>query len=62
MEAMFYVLRTGCKWEELPCRFGAGNAVYARFKEWRETGVFDRMWQVGILTHDELRTLVRQGK
>ena len=62
MEAMFYVLRTGCKWEELPDDLGTENLVHARFREWREAGVFDRMWQVGILTHDELQTLVRQGK
>ena len=62
MEAMFYVLRTGCKWEEIPRDLGAGNAVYERFQEWRRTGVFDRMWQVGILAHEELRTLVRRRK
>jgi len=62
MNAMFYVLRTRCKWEELPHDMGEGDAVYVRFREWRKTGVFDRMWQAGILTYDELRTLVSQNK
>ena len=62
MEAMFYVLHTGCKWKELPLDLGAGNTVYKLFQEWRRTGVFDRMWQIGILTYDELRTLVRHSK
>ncbi len=51
MEAILYVLRAGCKWEDLP------STVHCRFQEWRKTGVFDRMWQTDILTYDELRTL-----
>ncbi|MFC1712925.1 transposase [Candidatus Poribacteria bacterium] len=62
MMAMLYVLRTSCKWEELPSRFGAANELYDRFQEWQKTGVFDRMWQTGILTYDESQTLVRRGK
>ncbi len=61
MEAILYVLHTGCKWEELPSDLGPGNTVRHRFQEWRRTGVFDRMWQAGILTYDELRTLVWHG-
>ncbi len=52
MEAILYVLRTGCKWEALP------SMVHCRFQEWRKTGVFDRMWQTDILTYDELRALI----
>ena len=62
MEAILYVLQTGCKWEDLPSDLGAGNTVCRRFQEWRETGVFDRMWQAGILTDDELRTLIWHGR
>ncbi len=62
MEAMFYMLRTGCKWEEMPGNSGGGELLYERFQKWRRTGVFDRMWQVGILTYDDLRTLVRRTK
>ena len=36
----------------------AESPLYEYLKEWRRTGVFDRMWQVGILTYDELETLV----
>ncbi len=58
MEAILYVLRTGCKWEDLPPGLGAGSTVCRRFQEWRKTGAFDRMWQAGILTYDELRALI----
>ncbi len=62
MEAILYVLRTGCKWEDLPPGLGAGSTVYRRFQEWRKTGAFDRMWQAGILTYDELRAVVWHGR
>jgi putative transposase len=62
MEAILYALRTGCKWDDLPSDLGAKNTVYRRFQEWRRTGAFDRMWQAGILTYDELQALIWQGK
>jgi putative transposase len=58
MEGIFYVIRAGCEWEGIPRDIGIGNVVYEYFLEWRKTGVFDRMWQSGILTHEELRTLI----
>lgn len=62
MEAILYVLRTGCKWSSLPRSLGATSTVRRRFLEWRETGMFQRMWQAGVLTYDELRAAVWHGK
>jgi len=58
MEAIFYGLRVGGRWNDI----AAESLVCERFQEWCRTGVFDRMWQVGILTYDELRALVLRGK
>jgi len=58
MEAIFYVVRVGCAWESIPSNIGVGRIVYEHFLEWRKTGVFDRMWQSDILTHEELRALI----
>ena len=58
MEAIFYVMRAGCEWGNIPRDIGIGRIVYECFLEWRKTGVFDRMWQSGILTHEELRALI----
>jgi len=58
MEAIFYVMRAGCEWESIPRNIGIGRIVYEHFLEWRKTGVFDRMWQSDILTHEELRALI----
>lgn len=54
MEAILYMIRTRGRFEDIE----AESPLYEYLKEWRRTGVFDRMWQVGILTYDELETLV----
>jgi transposase len=46
--AIFYVLRTGCQWKTLPKSLGAPSTVHDRFQEWREAGVFERMWKAGL--------------
>ena len=62
MEAIFYVFRTGCGWNSLPRRLGAPSTVRKRFLEWRDAGVFQRMWRAGLLTYNELRALFWHGK
>lgn len=62
MNAILYVLRTGCKWNEIPRNLGAGSIVHRRFQEWREAGLFQRMWRTGLLTYDDLRTLMWHGR
>jgi len=57
MSAIFYVLRTGCQWQALPRSLGASSTVHDRFQEWRDGGVFVRMWQVGLQEYDELKGL-----
>jgi len=43
MDAIFYVLRTGCQWKALPRGLGAASTVHDRFQEWCKAGVFERM-------------------
>ena len=43
MEAILYVLRTGCAWKALPRSLGAKSTVHDRFQEWRKAGVFQRI-------------------
>jgi transposase len=54
MEAILYMLRAEGGLRDIE----AESPLCEYLKEWRRTGVFDRMWQVGILTYDELETLV----
>jgi transposase len=35
LNGMFYILRTGCPWRDLPERYGPYTTVYNRFTRWR---------------------------
>jgi putative transposase len=57
MDAIFYVLRTGCQWKALPGSLGAPSTVYDRFQKWVKDGVFQEMWKAGLLKCEELKKL-----
>src|SRR5262245_52637099 len=44
LEALLYLADSGCKWRQLPDRFGAWDAVYNRFRRWLAAGVFGRLF------------------
>ena len=52
-DGIFYVLRTGCQWKALPRGLGAASTVHDRFQEWQTAGVFEKLWQAGVLAFDE---------
>ena len=52
VNAVFYVLRTGCAWRMLPHDFPAWSTVYDYFRHWRINGVWKKI-------HDALRANVR---
>lgn len=35
VNAIFYVLRTGCQWDELPKEYPNHNSVYYHYRKWR---------------------------
>ena len=52
LDAIFYVLRTGCPWKALPRSLGAGSTVHDRFQEWQRAGVFEKLWRAGLLQYE----------
>jgi putative transposase len=52
VDAIFYLLRTGCQWRYLPKDFPPKSTVWRYFDEWRHNGTLDAI-------HDRLRTKVR---
>src|SRR6476619_4278725 len=53
MEAILFVLRTGCQWKALDAtRFCPGSTAHDRFQEWIEAGVFLSMWEAGLAAYD----------
>lgn len=41
--ALFWVLRSGSPWRDLPERFGPWQTAYHHFNSWRRLGVFERI-------------------
>jgi len=41
INGVFWILRTGAPWRDLPERFGSWNSVYGRFNRWSKDGTFD---------------------
>ena len=57
MNAIYYLLRTGCQWNAIPRSLGASSTVHDRFQEWTEAGLFVEMWRSGLLEYDDLKGL-----
>jgi len=57
MNAIFYILRTGCQWNALPRSMGASSTVHDRFQEWQKADVFHYMWKSGLEKYDALKGL-----
>ena len=45
LNGMFWVLRSGAPWRDLPERFGPWQTVYHHFNSWRRRKVFERILQ-----------------
>jgi len=52
LNALFYLLRTGCQWRNLPNDLPPYGAVWMQFCRWRNDGTWDKI-------HDALRVQAR---
>ena len=52
LNAIFYVLKTGCQWANLPGDFPPYSTVFDYYTQWRKTKVWQRL-------NDALREQVR---
>mgnify|MGYP001364814203 CR=1 FL=1 len=46
LNAILYVLRTGCQWTDLPHDFPPWKSVYSQFLRWRDREVFIKLNEV----------------
>lgn len=52
LNGIFWVLRSGAPWRDLPERYGPRTTCYNRFVRWRKAGVWDRLIDVITTAHD----------
>lgn len=53
-----YVLRTGCRWADLPERYGSAATCHRRLARWMTDGTWERLWQTLLIMlsrQDKLR-------
>ena len=52
LDGIFWVLRSGAPWRDLPASFGPHTTCYNRFVRWRRAGVWDQLMQALTAGHD----------
>jgi transposase len=52
LNGIFWVLRSGAPWRDLPERYGPRTTCYNRFVRWRKAGVWDRLMDAITIAHD----------
>jgi transposase len=43
VDALLYVVKTGCQWRQLPANFPPWLSVYQQFRAWRDDGTWERI-------------------
>jgi transposase len=41
LDAVFWLMRTGAPWRDLPEGFGNWNSIFRQFRRWADSGVWD---------------------
>jgi putative transposase len=56
MDAIFFVLRTGCQWNALQdTGLCSSSSAHRRFQEWAAAGVFLAFWEQGLAGYEALQ-------
>lgn len=52
LNGIFWVLRAGAPWRDLPERYGPYTTAYNRFNRWRKAGIWDKLMDAVVKAHD----------
>ena len=58
LNGIFWVLRSGAPWRDLPRRYGPHTTCYNRFIRWREAGVWDEIMAALATAHDAATQMI----
>jgi transposase len=45
ISGILHVLKTGCRWRDVPAAYGPPTTVYNRFTRWSSRGIWQRMFE-----------------
>jgi transposase len=52
LDAILYVLRTGCQWKMLQNEEDSGSTCHRRFKQWSISKIIERLWTRLLKVYD----------
>ncbi|WP_157672635.1 IS5 family transposase, partial [Chelatococcus daeguensis] len=52
LNGIFWCLRSGAPWADMPARYGPPTTIYNRFNRWRKAGVWDRLMDAITRAYD----------
>lgn len=56
MNAIFFVLKTGCQWNALnETGICSSSSAHRRFQEWAKKGVFKKIWEHNLERYDKIK-------
>ena len=53
LNGIFWVLRSGAPWRDLPVNFGPYTTCYNRFVRWRRAGIWRQIMETLVAAHDK---------
>jgi transposase len=58
LNGIFWVLRSGAPWRDLPENYGPHTTCYNRFVRWRQAGIWDRIMNGLATAHDAAMQMI----
>jgi len=53
LNGILYVWRTGCRWQDMPRRYGSPVTCWRRLRQWQREGIWERLWRRDLALLDE---------
>ena len=53
VDGILYVLRAGCRWQDMPRRYGSPVTCWRRLSRWQQDGTWERVWRSLLSTLDD---------
>ena len=57
LNGILFVLRSGCRWQDLPERYGSSVTCWRRLSQWDADGTWEKLWRALLRRLDEQQQL-----